>query len=142
VDHRSGILNLPNEIAIGQNANHRDLARFRSENDRNFRPVVSRLQIFKRGIEDDAQRASPGQISVEISSVHGSVISPLLSEAFIHFSPGASSVLDLPFPPTKFFHGREAYLRHMDEYFFPPATVQKTQLVYAICGLGKFSCTA
>ncbi|EAL88797.1 LipA and NB-ARC domain protein [Aspergillus fumigatus Af293] len=46
VDQRSAILNVPHEIAVPQFADHRNIARFRSSQDRSFRPVVSRLKDF------------------------------------------------------------------------------------------------
>ncbi|KAL9119010.1 MAG: hypothetical protein Q9187_004437 [Circinaria calcarea] len=50
VEHHSAILNLPNEVAIGQNSDHRNMARFKSMHDRNFRPVLFRLEKFRRDI--------------------------------------------------------------------------------------------
>ncbi|KAK6387496.1 hypothetical protein LTS17_000765 [Exophiala oligosperma] len=72
VDHRSAILNLPNEITIGQNADHRELARFKSKDDRNFRPVLSRLLKFKVDIETNDQHETINEITVEVSPIEGS----------------------------------------------------------------------
>lgn len=44
------MLMLPNEVRIGQNSDHREIARFLSLQDRNFRPLLRRLEIFKDGI--------------------------------------------------------------------------------------------
>ena len=41
---------LPNEVRIGQNSDHREIARFLSLQDRNFRPLLKRLEIFKDDI--------------------------------------------------------------------------------------------
>ena len=44
------MLMLPNEVRIGQNSDHREIARFLSLQDRNFRPLLKRLEIFKDNI--------------------------------------------------------------------------------------------
>ncbi|KAL6719971.1 hypothetical protein ACLMJK_001892 [Lecanora helva] len=121
VDHRSAILNLPNEIAIGQNANHREIARFKSKNDRNFRPIVSRLTKFSRDLEsrgEPGRSISMGDIGVEVSAIEGTF-----------------SIFELPFPPCTTFQGREELLDRMSHYFYKSSAVS-AQLTYAICGLG------
>ena len=50
VKETSAVLMLPNEVRIGQNSDHREIARFLSLQDRNFRPLLKRLEIFKDGI--------------------------------------------------------------------------------------------
>lgn len=50
VEQRSAILNVPNEVQIGQFADHKEIARFSSVDDRNYRPVVTRLLKFKQDI--------------------------------------------------------------------------------------------
>ncbi|KAI1950901.1 hypothetical protein LOZ57_001449 [Ophidiomyces ophidiicola] len=50
VEQRSAILNVPGEISIGQFANHRDIARFSSVADRNYRPVLTRLLRFTKDL--------------------------------------------------------------------------------------------
>jgi len=47
VKEPSAVLMLPNEVRIGQNSDHREIARFLSLSDRNFRPLLKRLEIFK-----------------------------------------------------------------------------------------------
>ncbi|KAJ5938432.1 hypothetical protein N7466_001566 [Penicillium verhagenii] len=44
VEQQSAILNVPDEITIPQFADHRNIVRFRSHQDRTFRPVMSRLK--------------------------------------------------------------------------------------------------
>ena len=44
------MLMLPNEVRIGQNSDHREIARFLSLQDRNFRPLLKRLELFKDDI--------------------------------------------------------------------------------------------
>ncbi|KAL8797717.1 MAG: hypothetical protein Q9195_000069 [Heterodermia aff. obscurata] len=51
VEKSSAVLNLPNEEAIPQLADHRGIARFESNKDRNFRAVINRLVAFKTSIE-------------------------------------------------------------------------------------------
>jgi hypothetical protein len=43
VDMDSAILRAPNEVAIGQNANHSDITKFADVFDMNYRPVLLRL---------------------------------------------------------------------------------------------------
>ena len=50
MEQRSAILNVPNEVQIGQFADHKEIARFSSVNDRNYRPVITRLLKFKQDI--------------------------------------------------------------------------------------------
>lgn len=50
VKESSAVLMLPNEVRIGQNSDHRGIARFLSLQDRNFRPLLKRLEIFKDDI--------------------------------------------------------------------------------------------
>lgn len=49
------MLMLPNEVRIGQNSDHREIARFLSLQDRNFRPLLRRLEIFKDEIVQKMQ---------------------------------------------------------------------------------------
>jgi hypothetical protein len=67
VEHRSAILNLPNEVPIGQNADHRDMARFESPTDRNYRPVASRLQKFHDDIANKELEASFRRVTVDLA---------------------------------------------------------------------------
>ena len=66
-------MNLPNEIPIGQNADHQSIVTFKSVNDRNFRPVISRLQKFKRDIESTCGGRSLdfSEIAVQVSPLEG-----------------------------------------------------------------------
>nr|KMM72098.1 hypothetical protein CPAG_08397 [Coccidioides posadasii RMSCC 3488] len=56
VEQRSALLNVPNEIPIGQFADHRSIARFSSVNDRNYRPVITRLLKFRQDITQKSAR--------------------------------------------------------------------------------------
>ncbi len=46
VKEPSAVLMLPNEVRIDQNWDHREIGRFLSLQDRNFRPLLRRLEIF------------------------------------------------------------------------------------------------
>lgn len=59
MEHHSAILNLPDEITIGQYADHRNIVRFESISDRNFRPVLSRLKRFEEDIVKGLHLNSP-----------------------------------------------------------------------------------
>jgi hypothetical protein len=60
-------MNLPNEVSIGQNADHRDIARFESLTDRNYRPVASRLQKFHDEIADEKNDARFRHVTVDLA---------------------------------------------------------------------------
>ena len=59
-------MNLPNEVAIGQNADHRAIARFSSKHDRNFRPVLSRLKFFRDDIAQKYEISLPNISGLEL----------------------------------------------------------------------------
>jgi hypothetical protein len=64
VERHSAVLNLPNEVAIPQCADHREIARFESLHDRNFRPVLTRINIFKEDILGKVKSITSGQPEV------------------------------------------------------------------------------
>ena len=69
VKESSAVLMLPNEVRIGQNTDHREIARFLSLQDRNFRPLLKRLEIFKDDIVEKLEsltRAIPRQETTSI----------------------------------------------------------------------------
>ncbi|KAI9889407.1 MAG: hypothetical protein M1814_005343 [Vezdaea aestivalis] len=68
VDRQSALLNLPNEVSIGQNADHRGIARFYSQDDPNLRPIVSRLIKFQRDLEGHSREE---EISIEVTALTG-----------------------------------------------------------------------
>lgn len=119
VEQNSAVLNLPNEIAIGQNADHRDMARFGSIHDRNFRPVLTRFQIFQREIFD--------QLEVRLhDETHARTLIPEPSPAFF----------EIPSLPCSTFRGREGILSAMENYFCQSDKKPQEQLSFAIYGLG------
>lgn len=50
VKESSAVLMLDHEVRIGQNSDHRGIARFSSLQDRNFRPLLKRLEVFRAEI--------------------------------------------------------------------------------------------
>ena len=47
------------------------MARFKSMDDRNFRPIVSRLTKFQRDMEHGGRSMGLGEIHVEVSAIEG-----------------------------------------------------------------------
>ncbi|KAK2753074.1 hypothetical protein FQN55_005034 [Onygenales sp. PD_40] len=113
VEEHSAILNVPNEIPIGQYADHRDIARFSSYEDRNFRPVMTRLLTFK----DD--------IAGKNISLTTNLGAPTSDEG---------SIFEIPFTECSTFRGREDLLQSIERYFSQPNP--NGQLIYALTGLG------
>ena len=71
VTEQSAALNVPSEVKIGQNADHRDMARFVSIHDRNFRPMLTRLDMFQTGLAsqlDSSTQESLKSRSLSLSS--------------------------------------------------------------------------
>lgn len=118
VEQNSAVLNLTNEVAIGQNADHRDMARFGSIHDRNFRPVLTRLHIFRR------------EIASQVNSWAQDEAEPQLLTPWRR-----PPLFEIPFFPCYTFRGREDILNKLEGYFYPPEGSQG-QLSFAICGLG------
>jgi len=58
-------------VVIGQNADHREIARFVSLHDRNLRPVLSRLNIFRQDISNQLQSMASGQSTIERLDTRG-----------------------------------------------------------------------
>ncbi len=54
----SAILRTPNEVAIGQNANHREITKFSDAKDMNYRPVLSKLLKFGEDISQHIVEAA------------------------------------------------------------------------------------
>ncbi|PYH76481.1 hypothetical protein BO82DRAFT_205030 [Aspergillus uvarum CBS 121591] len=117
VKQRSAILNIPNEIPIGQFADHRSIARFSSVEDRNYTPVLARLLKFKQ----DIARILAGPPSC----LQEEGPRPDLNTGFI---------FDVPFDRFTLFCGRQQLLHLMERYFSQSSSVRP--LVYALTGLG------
>ncbi|KAF8426994.1 hypothetical protein EV426DRAFT_636094 [Tirmania nivea] len=113
------IKRIANEITIGQYADHRNIVRFESTGDRNFRPVLSRLKKFEEDIveklhQNSSQFLQPAQ--------------PVQKESTIP--------LDLPFLPCSSFRGRNDVLEKMRIYFYGEEPKTHCRRAFAICGLG------
>ncbi|KAL9634730.1 MAG: hypothetical protein Q9164_003919 [Protoblastenia rupestris] len=109
---------LPNEVRIGQNSDHREIARFLSLQDRNFRPLLKRLEVFKDDIVKKLQ-----SLTCKSSGREPASLAPV-------------QIYDCPSLPCDTFHGRKDVLKQMDYYFdFNPAQ-SPGQLSFALCGFG------
>jgi hypothetical protein len=71
VEHHSAILNVPNEVTIGQHSDHREMARFISMRDRNFRPVLARLEKFREDIIQGVESSDYVQPGTQVSRPKG-----------------------------------------------------------------------
>ncbi|KAH2142986.1 hypothetical protein KXV68_006358 [Aspergillus fumigatus] len=124
VDQRSAILNVPHEIAVPQFADHRNIARFRSSQDRSFRPVVSRLKDF-------AQTIRSGYLGE--------------TRSFTDQNNESSIPFDLRTQPCSFFRGRDDVFGKLKTYFHEDqkqaqggAGKTQTALHYAVQNLSKY----
>ncbi|KMU85898.1 hypothetical protein CIHG_03427 [Coccidioides immitis H538.4] len=118
VEQRSALLNVPNEIPIGQFADHRSIARFSSVNDRNYRPVITRLLKFRQDITQKSARLP-----------HSSQDAQSLNSDF-----DSDSIFEVPFDRCVSFRGRQQLLESMEKYFSQCSS--NKQLIYALTGLG------
>jgi hypothetical protein len=59
VERSSSLLNLPNEILIPTNANHREMVQFSSATDANFQTVISILGQFRDQLEQAYRQRHP-----------------------------------------------------------------------------------
>ncbi|RHZ65508.1 uncharacterized protein CDV56_107767 [Aspergillus thermomutatus] len=123
VEQRSALLNVPNEIPIGQFADHRDIARFASVTDRNYRPVITRLLKFRQDIAKEL-------VGFSNSSQGQSVTWPTAPKPNSDPDP----IFDVPFDRCVSFRGRQKLLSSMEEYFSQRSPDRP--LIYALTGLG------
>lgn len=125
-------------MVIGQNADHREIARFVSLDDRNLRPILSRLNIFRQDISNQLQSMASGQSTIERLDTKG--MSPRkysTCRRLIPVSVAATyAIFETPFPPCDTFQGRETLLSKMEAFFYTSSTPKSSQLTFAICGLG------
>nr|KMM72094.1 TPR repeat:NB-ARC [Coccidioides posadasii RMSCC 3488] len=113
VDHQSAILNVPHEITIPQFSDHRNIGRFRSQQDRTFRPVVSRLKEFA----DDLRLGCTQQTA---SSPESDFAIPF----------------DIDIQPCSSFRGRDDVFELLRTYFHGDHQHAQQRRIFAICGLG------
>ena len=139
-------MNLPNEIAIGQNADHRSIARFSSEHDRNFRPIISRLRSFRDEIAQELEISLPNISKLQLATANRKRIGPrilylVFTKSYVTDIPAESCVpFETPYSLCETFHGRGDVLDQMEEYFYSSNDeAGPGQLSFAICGLGMHS---
>lgn len=56
MEYHSAILNLPEETTVGQFSDHRGIARFMSEDDKNFQLVLESIKSLAESIEQESRR--------------------------------------------------------------------------------------
>lgn len=56
VEQKSAILHVSQEITIPQHSDHRNIVRFKSPQDRTFRPVLCRLKDLLCELDDESTR--------------------------------------------------------------------------------------
>lgn len=122
----SAVLRAPNEVAIGQNADHRQITKFSDEKDVNYRPVVSKLiELAKAATK-------------KMSKVADNLCLPERSDGPHLQSPPESPVaFEVSMPKNFKFRGRDDFLSVMDEFFSNPPSDESHPLVYVISGLSK-----
>ena len=137
VKESSAVLMVPNEVRIGQNADHREIARFSSLQDRNFRPLLSRLKQFRDDIFDETKRQETRGESGQSVNKKSMNISPRRRNLINVLLVAEKSLAELPFPPCDTFRGRTDVLRKMEEFFGESLHEPLKQKRFTICGLGK-----
>ena len=105
-------------MTVPQNSDHREIARFPSLQDRNFRSVLSRLETFR----DDIAGKNAGPSDEVASQSHKTGPKKLYFET--------------PYPPCDTFRGRVEPLNQMQAFFHASPKAEVGQLTFAICGLG------
>lgn len=128
------MLMLPNEVRIGQNSDHREIARFLSLPDRNHRPLRMRLEIFKNEIVKKLQSFNSTIPSRETVSL-GIAVSVIFSEAKKSTAP--VYIYECPSHPYNTFRGRKNVLEQMDCYFDPNPAQSSRQLRFAFCSFSR-----
>lgn len=125
-------------MVIGQNADHREIARFDSLHDRNLRPVLSRLHVFRQDIVNQLRSMASSQSATEGLSTIYTSLRTYSTSAKLMLSPVAAThaLFEIPFPPCNTFQGREVLLGQMEAFFHASSAPMSGQLTFAICGLG------
>lgn len=112
VEQQSAILHIPQEITVPQFSDHRNIVRFRSSQDRSFRPVLCRLKDLACELQYESSQKT------EYSS------NTTLAIPF-----------DIPILPCSFFRGRDKILEGMKMYFHEHQSKDRRK-GFALCGLG------
>ncbi|KZN89782.1 Protein SERAC1 [Penicillium chrysogenum] len=112
VKQQSALLNVPHEIAIPQFADHRNIVRFTSLQDRTFRPVLRRLQKLAQDFQggSTAQSTSAQELVLAIP-------------------------FDITTLPCPSFCGRDDVLEIMKTFFYGDPSESPTRRTFALCGL-------
>jgi hypothetical protein len=132
VEERSAILAMSNETAIGQDSDHRELARFKSAEDRGFRSVISRLRSIEVLVSSSGWKGILGaELLREFLSQFAVTNS---AECSLH-ALASSGLYEVPKPLTGWFCGRGDTLNMLHKYFFDGRDRSPAQLSFAICGL-------
>jgi hypothetical protein len=109
------------ESIVPQSADHRQIARFKSVHDRNFRPVRARLERLAEEIESrsDSNMSKTDATVTERSNDYG------------HRIP-----LDFPIMPCLSFIGRQHVVEVLETFFFTNPSPESQRRMFALCGLG------
>lgn len=130
VDKHSAVLNIPDEIVIGQPSDHRQIVRFGSSKSITFRPVLSRLKEVEARIRSDLY------VFTERSNDKLRLMSDRLD--CVHEEKPREHPripLDIPVASCSLFMGRKHALDQIQHFFFEQSAVQSRK-IFAICGLG------
>ena len=139
VKESSAVLMLPNEVRIGQNSDHREIARFLSLQDRNFRPLVRRLEVFKDGIAKKLKSLGCTSPPREKTSLCESIKFCKAIRRGLEANQNAApaQTYECPSLPCDTFQGRKTVLQRMDYYFDYNSAHNLGQLSFALCGFGE-----
>ncbi|KAL5342888.1 hypothetical protein BJX70DRAFT_409220 [Aspergillus crustosus] len=131
VERRSAVLGLENETTIGQFADHRDIVRFKSSQDRSFRPVLSQLEYLLQDISSDED-----DLAILSKRTEGNPASETLWSTHTDHELGISIPGNITGQPCSFFCGRENVLRKITAHFDDGPARGLKRRTFAICGLG------
>lgn len=109
-----------------------------SIHDRNFRPVLSRLEKFRQDITKKEVSSARTESGIELPSSGGKSNICTESDTIImtFYLPDSSNFFEIPISPCGIFCGRVAILNQMEDYFHKSHAESSGQLTFAICGLG------
>ncbi|KAJ5537510.1 hypothetical protein N7513_007160 [Penicillium frequentans] len=112
VEQESAILHIPQEITVPQFSDHRNIVRFRSSQDRTFRPVLCKLKDLTHDLlHATSHESEPGP------------------------NKGSAIPFDISILPCSFFRGRDGVLEKMKTYFHED-NIKNRRKGFALCGLG------
>ncbi|EEP78060.1 predicted protein [Uncinocarpus reesii 1704] len=132
VEQRSAIFNVPLETTVPQFADHKNIARFSSSEDRSFLPVLSQLKEFARVVCSD--RASRTRSFTATDQNKGRSLGYSVRHADSQTEP--SIPFDVDIQPCSSLRGREDIFDMLSRYFRTDQTQAPTRRTFGICGLG------